>query len=392
MALFASMLFAWDSPAQNDTLRLTAQRHQFSLPSWTVGNLARKWLPFAPTVSAGGDATILDSYFVATQNVREAQSVVSRLQAFQNVDGLAPAEDAFQTVQTEQLRLSKSAESIVGAQVSDFLRAQGVGMTVLGKHFPPVVFTFQEAPHALIISPRDRIEISETILLSQELSLAEIDELERLGMEQGVSVLVTRVGGVATFPSLISPRTSRHSAFEVSAHEWMHHYLFFKPLGQRYWASPEMVTLNETLADIVGLEVANQLAPIEPSEMASPSATVQVAAPAFDSRQVLRDTRISVDELLRAGQIAEAEAFMEQQRQLLVQNGIYIRKLNQAFYAFNGSYADSAASISPIGDQLRMLRADSASLAEFVRTVEALRSVDELNALVSPGAVAVPRS
>ena len=57
---------------------------------------------------------------------------------------------------------------------------------------------------------------------------------------------------------------------------------------------------------------------------------------------------------------------MEEKRQFLAANGYYIRKLNQAYFAFHGSYADTAGSIDPIGPKL-----DRPPQAE--RVVEAVR-------------------
>ena len=81
----------------------------------------------------------------------------------------------------------------------------------------------------------------------------------------------------------------------------------------------------------------------------------------------MRATRLRVDELLASGMIDKAEAYMEERRQFLADNGYYIRKLNQAYFAFHGSYADSAASVSPIHGQLEAVRQASDSLGEFVR-------------------------
>jgi hypothetical protein len=69
---------------------------------------------------------------------------------------------------------------------------------------------------------------------------------------------------------------------------------------------------------------------------------------------------------------------MEKRRQLFVANGFLIRKINQAFFAFHGTYATSAASVSPIGDQVRQLRERSTSLEDFLRTVAQFGSYQEL--------------
>ena len=62
----------------------------------------------------------------------------------------------------------------------------------------------------------------------------------------------------------------------------------------------------------------------------------------------------------------EAEAYMEERRRLFVENGYPIRRLNQAYFAFHGTYAESAASSSPIAGQLHRFRELSPDLRTFV--------------------------
>jgi hypothetical protein len=60
---------------------------------------------------------------------------------------------------------------------------------------------------------------------------------------------------------------------------------------------------------------------------------------------------------------------MEERRQYLASNGYYIRKLNQAYFAFYGTYADEPTSVSPIGVELRELRSRSSSVRDFLNRV-----------------------
>ena len=76
---------------------------------------------------------------------------------------------------------------------------------------------------------------------------------------------------------------------------------------------------------------------------------------------------------------------MEEGRQALVAEGYNIRKLNQAYFAFHGTYADAPASTSPIGDELRLLRQRSSSIGEFLRRVSSIKSYEELKAILSSG-------
>jgi hypothetical protein len=54
-----------------------------------------------------------------------------------------------------------------------------------------------------------------------------------------------------------------------------------------------------------------------------------------------------VDRLLAEGKVEEAEQAMEAKRQFFAENGINIRKINQAYFAFYGSYADSPSPATP---------------------------------------------
>jgi len=63
-------------------------------------------------------------------------------------------------------------------------------------------------------------------------------------------------------------------------------------------------------------------------------------------------------------------------------NAYYIRKLNQAYFAFHSSYAYSPSSIDPIGSQVKTLRKMSVSPAQFLATASRLSSRQDLEKLV----------
>ena len=107
--------------------------------------------------------------------------------------------------------------------------------------------------------------------------------------------------------------------------------------------------------------------------------------PPFDFRAEMHETRVHADELLAEGKIDEAEAYMEARRQIFWQNGYLIRKLNQAYFAFYGAYADvpgGAAGEDPVGPAVRALRAQSKSLADFVNTIAWMTSFEQLQQAV----------
>ena len=90
--------------------------------------------------------------------------------------------------------------------------------------------------------------------------------------------------------------------------------------------------------------------------------------------------------MLAAGDIEGAEAYMEERRRVFVAAGYPIRKLNQAYFAFHGSYATTgAAGVSVIGEQVQELRRRSPSLAEFLRTAAGFTSPEDLADSVERG-------
>jgi hypothetical protein len=83
----------------------------------------------------------------------------------------------------------------------------------------------------------------------------------------------------------------------------------------------------------------------------------------------MHETRVTADQLLAEGKIEEAETYMEARRVFMWENGYHIRKLNQAFFAFYGAYADvagGAAGEDPVGAAVRTLRAKSASSQPYL--------------------------
>jgi hypothetical protein len=175
------------------------------------------------------------------------------------------------------------------------------------------------------------------------------------------------------------------------AHEWLHDYLFLRPLGWSYGQSHEIIAINETVADIASAEIGNlalqryygvPLPPAEgePEEEQPPAPGKE---PAFNYNKEMRLTRLTADALLAQGQIAQAEQYMEERRRFFLSKGYVIRKLNQAYFAFHGSYADSPASVDPIGQDLRTLRRRTATLKEFISLTSHLTSYEELKKLIA---------
>ncbi|MBI2857206.1 MAG: hypothetical protein HYX95_02700, partial [Chloroflexi bacterium] len=250
---------------------------------------------------------------------------------------IAPGEDAASAA---------GARSTLTAQTVQVLKEQGITTSIAGGPgfvFPPVEFTLGELPLLLVVSPRERIELHKTVLLEPSLNEGEMlrteEDVERLGF----SALVERIGGVALYPSLIPADQSRYTTLTTIAHEWFHHYLFFKPLGRGYGDSYQMTSINEMAADMVGREVGRLVYERYYGEPSLTAVRAPKRAGDFDFQQEMRTTRLAVDRYLQEGRVMEADNYKEQRRTYMAQNGYQIRKLNQAYFAFHGSYAQGGA-------------------------------------------------
>jgi hypothetical protein len=194
---------------------------------------------------------------------------------------------------------------------------------------------------------------------------------------------------------MVMETTDLRWTLDTIAHEWTHNYLNIRPLGLNYSTTPELRTMNETTASIAGNEVGTYVLERHYPELigSAPGQETRIAwitglekrqaqdPPAFDFRAEMHETRVTADELLAEGKIEEAEAYMEQRRQFFWDNGYLLRKLNQAYFAFHGAYADvpgGAAGQDPVGPAVRALRAQSDSLADFINTIAWMTSFEEL--------------
>ena len=102
----------------------------------------------------------------------------------------------------------------------------------------------------------------------------------------------------------------------------------------------------------------------------------------LDFARVMRNLRIEVDVLLESGLVETAERRMAEVRQQLADDGIYIRRINQAYFAFFGAYTSGEDSVDPLGDQLREIRERSGSLARFLNLIREVTSREDVEELL----------
>ena len=370
-----------------NSLELAVAPYRHNVMTWEVSHLPDKWTHLANYVLPWSRPQPVEQRRIQAREYFDLGGELQWLESQLPPDSAAnpgarrPA-GRVQRIRDQRRAMRAEVEQTVESEISAILADEGLQIWP-GLVFPPVDVHFSSPPGVLVLSPRDRIFRQQTVVLKPGMAREEKEALEQQVFEsEDLSALVVEIGGIATYPSNIPDSVDLPRALEVVAHEWLHHWFFFKPLGRGFWDSPEMTTLNETAATLGGAELgAMAYAAMAEATVAGETPAAKPGpnrAPAgFDAAQAIRETRLRTEELLAQGEILEAEAYMEERRQLLADRGYRIRKINQAFFAFRESYASDPGSISPIDDQLRELRQSSDSLGDFLRTVAGFGSYEE---------------
>jgi len=175
----------------------------------------------------------------------------------------------------------------------------------------------------------------------------------------------------------------------------LHAYLAFHPLGRAYFGGGEIRSMNETLADIFGREVGLRVysevtgepfvAPTRPETASKHVETEDEALidpEEFNFNRFMGETRRTTDDLLADGKIDEAEAYMESRRVELLDHNYRIRNINQAYFAFHGTYAESPSSTSPIARYMWDLRDQVETVGEMVKLLRPLGTYEEFEGLL----------
>lgn len=342
---------------------------------------------------------IVGGYILTTQSILEKEYQLSQFYADPSITDKDTAtlstRNELADLYARQSEIAPLAEAILQDQVAQVLAE--LGLTAVGQTIPNVWYHSTPLPMALIVSPRDRIEQTANISVKTGITVDEQVELEdKVAEGLNVSSLVVQIGGVGVYPTMVMRTTDLNWMLNTIAHEWIHNYLTLRPLGILYNETPELRTMNETTASIAGDEIGAlviekfypELKPSAsfpqfelislPFDRPDPGTLVR---PPFDFRAQMHETRINADALLAEGRIEEAEAYMEERRQVFLRNGYLLRKINQAYFAFHGAYADvpgGAAGEDPVGPAVRALRAKSDSLADFINTMSWMWSFEQL--------------
>ena len=296
-------------------------------------------------------------------------------------DAVSIVKDYFSETGEREKGLEDQVERILESQIKETLIEQGI------YGFPPVNLRLGTLPRLLVVSPRDEIKSIREIMLMHDISLDKIEDIEARVDELGVSSLVVNIGGFGgTYPSFVTDNASLRATIDTAVEEWVHQYLVFKPLGFRYALDVlgivrnyDVATINETVAGIVSKEIGAIIYDKYYHDQEETTTGEQGEESGLDFNQEMREIRIAVDDFLAQGEIELAEQYMEEKRQYLASQGYYIRKLNQAYFAWYGTYAAEPTSVSPIGTEIKELRSRSASLKDFLDTVSQITSSQALS-------------
>ena len=382
-----------------ESIRAYTRAEEFDFVNWTID---------AAVVKLGGVALQTSDYLdleSQQQVVREYIDLIREIDVnewqlntvYTNPE-IKDKESAAAPIREELGRLYQRCEEI-GPLTESILQnmvsatAAELGFTLGGQPIPPVLYHSTPLPWALIVSPRDEIRQLENISLNTRLTVEDHIRIEnQISETLDYSTLVVPIGGVGTYPTMVAETSNLNWLAEVVAHEWTHNYLTLRPLGIRYDQTPEMRTINETTASIVGTEIGQEIIkryfpdllppPAAPPDQDAPP---DFEPPAFDFRREMYKTRVRVDQLLAQGDYEKAEEYMEDRREIFWSQGYNIRKLNQAYFAFYGAYADEpggSAGEDPVGAAVRQLRAQSNSLFEFVEEISQIKSYEDLQLLL----------
>ena len=383
------------------TLRITpveliAFEHVFSLVEWEVVNFPQKWLHSLTNLVPGSKPTreerlaLVDEYL---QTVRAANKEERRIEGASQLRSFRAggsgaksgpvSDELFQELLARERELRTEVEEAVEAEIAAVIAELDVDSR-FGIVWPPIDIRFGDLPTLLVISPRNQISMTGAVFLDPDIEPFDRDEIERRVVDElDYAAYVDDIAGLATFPNMVSDSHTTRTVIRTAAHEWLHSFWFFHPFGRNYFASTEMTTLNETAATLAGNEIGDIVFERMGGDL-SENARRYESESRIDPRftEFMRETRIEAERLLAEDKIEEAEEYMRRRQWDLRLRGYYIRKLNQAYFAFRGRYADSPASISPVGEQMRELRSYMSDIGEFVRVISKVNNPTEFEELL----------
>ena len=370
LLLIATFIITSNSDySRKSYLEKATEKHNFSILFWEIQNLPDKWLHLAWELFPGNKPNDDDRLHLITEYLNTSNLLRNSAENLTNEEKNTLDKYLDET----RARTEESIESII----SNVLINEGLGIT---SHIliPPTDFKLDAPPNIVVTSPRDKISFSASKLISNQVTESEKKEIESIVESDGkTSALVDRLGGLGTYPAFVSDKGSLRNLLQTASHEWLHNYWILHPLGQNMWDSNQMIMFNETAANIAGDELGDMAFESIGGVIENPTKITEMKEDSSYFNKTLKETRLEVEYLLDKGNVEKAEKLMNEATIKLQSKGYKIRKINQAYFAFHGNYADSPSATNPIGDELTEYRNYFGSVGEFIQSISKIKNYDQ---------------
>jgi hypothetical protein len=175
----------WQPTSEKDKVRPATRPYEFDYTFWTIDALADKismlGAGFEHYLTDSQERTIIRDYFQLARDTGNIENSIESI--FSNPSIKDPDQESAKmranlVVKEAALAAQSSlAEVVVQNQISTMLyhlQIQGADLP-----FPPVLYRATELPKELIISPRNVIELTESISLNADINLDKITALEK---------------------------------------------------------------------------------------------------------------------------------------------------------------------------------------------------------------------
>lgn len=383
LALVAAVAIGLPLGALVSTLwpRSSLAPYEYHLWRWEANTIldnlfARVGIGPDPSDSAGQQD--IAHYFALTSEIRAAEGAAE------------PDAAKIDALESQRSKYENQVERLLERYIDEAVTEEGLqhGLPLFDAvhlTWPPVDFELTTPPQLLVRSPRSTIRRDGDTLLESGLSLSDIQKIEAETTGSNTVSIVVPIGGIAAYPAIVRDDRSYDSLLDTASHEWTHHYLAFFPLGEQWGKGGDAETLNETTANIAGREIANIIRKNHPIALppGQDGSAPPGPAPTVDYNKEMRALRLRVDDLLKQGKVAEAEKAMEDTRQYLAEHGIVIRKINQAYFAFYGTYGDTAASSNPVGPKIERVWSLTKDVGRFLRVMREVTNASDLDRAIA---------
>lgn len=371
---------------------------------WSVGQTYKKIgysaVNYFHKVSPS-DVEIVKNFIALQKEMEELEGVIKQKSA----QGLPHQDESSKLafLYGQQKKIKEETEAVIESQMRQIAMEENLFINKgLRIFFPPPRFVLTSSPNILVLSSRSEMRIIDVKMLEGSLGIEEMENIEKSAekKDESASALVVKTGGMAAlFPTPIEKSSSLRWLLQTAAHEWLHQYLFLASgLGRSYFNNQETRTINETAVSILGKELGDK---IYLRFYASETEREQIEKEAFSRKnpkdkpvlpqdehdfsfnEFMRETYLEASRLLKNGDTKKAEIHMEERRQKLFEYGYFLRKINQAYFAFYGTYADSPSWPDPIGDALQKIWSKAVSVDDFINLIGNVESLEDLEKILN---------